>query len=170
MKKYFKYAGIVSVVLAVVAFILVVACNGAKFEAGGYTDKTKGMDMIFAKGDCKGADKSVAGLFGFIFLLVAMIAAIVGVLLPLVGKEMNPKIASIINIVAAVLFILGGILIICTAHSFIDANDDGMTKAMIKEAKKHTDCTVEYALAGILSMLAGVVTLVPAVSGFMNKD
>ena len=166
MKKYFKYAGICALVLSVVAFIMVIACKGMKYEISGggvtLTEKYKGMDIIFAKGDFKNFDKAMAGVFGFILLLVAIVLTAVGVILPLVGKSLDAKIAGIINIVAAVLFILAGILIICVKNSWLDANDAP------SNAKKYYDLTVEYAIAGILSILAGVVTLAPAIADFKD--
>lgn len=163
MKKYLKYAGICAAVLALVAFILVVACNAIK--GGGY--KAKGMDIIFAKGDYKYADKALSGLFGFIFLIVAIIILVVGFVLPLVGKGLDPKVAGILNIVAAVLLILAGILIICTKNSFIDENFND--KDVAKELKKQVDLTAEYAIAGVLSIVAGLVALAPACADFMDK-
>lgn len=161
MKKYLKYAGICALILAVIAFILVIACNAIDMDGPG--GKLKGTDVIFAKGDCDGADKALAGLFGFIFLLVAMVILAVGFILPLVGKGLDAKIAGILNIVAAVLLILGGILIICTKNSFLDAND------VPSAIKKYYDLTAEYAIAGILSIVAGVVALAPACADFLDK-
>ena len=160
MKKYLKYAGICALILAAISFILVIACDAIDFEYGG---DAKGTDVIFAKGDCDGLDKALAGLFGFIFLLVAMVILAVGFILPLVGKGLDAKIAGILNIVAAVLLIVGGILIICTKNSWLDAND------VPSSMKKYYDLTAEYAIAGILSIVAGVVALAPAYADFLDK-
>ena len=170
MKNLLKYAGICAAVLALIAFILVIACNAMKADFGFGTDKVKGMDAIFAKGDCKHMDKALAGVFGFIFLIVAIIILVLGFVLPLVGKNMDAKIAGVLNIVAAVLLILAGILIICTKNSWIDANyGDDLTKSQIKELKKNIDLTAEYAIAGVLAIIAGLVALAPAAADFMDK-
>lgn len=156
MKTVLKFSGVIACIFALIAFIMILACNAVQYELIG-THYVKGTTVLFGGDHIKLAP---AALVAFILLIVALIIVIAGIVLPLAKVTKLDKISGILNLVAVVALILAGILIFCTKNSLCDAND---------AAKDYYDLTVGYVFAGIFSLIAGIFAVLPAVANLISK-
>lgn len=174
MKKYLKYSGIVALVFALVAFILLMAAHSVV-----YADNTanwySGISAVFGGGT---AQISIAGwsnsgsvdaklawpaLIGWISILVAMIILLAGIILPLLKVKVLDKFAGVLNLVAVAALVTAGILIFFTEPAFGAANE------WSEESIKAWTLGGGYIAAGILAILGGCFAILPAAVDFIGK-
>ena len=166
MKKFLKYTGVCSLLLAVVAFILMMATNAIGVGSGNLQLVTKGTVAIFGAsedtilGPVK-TNPSVLALIGWILLLVGLVIVLLGVILPLLKVKALENIAGILNLVAVICFILAGVFMFCVVPTFAAANDWGSTD--------NAAIGAGWVIGGILSIVAGVVAILPAIANFLGK-
>lgn len=175
MKTLLKYSGIISAVLAIVAFILLLATPGVSYKAesglGEVTKNISGVACIFGGTDDKFAC-TWAGLLAFILILVALVILICAIVLPLLKVKSLDKFAGVLNLVAVVALILAGIFAFCIVAAFKAANGDAsgeITIAGYKVAKATYSIGAGWVIAGILSIVAGVFAVLPAASDFISR-
>ena len=172
MKKVLQFSGIISLALAAVAFILMMATPAILYVDGSATYSFGGSLAIFGgsldlnqkailltTGDAKLA---VLGLLAWIFILVGLLIVLAGVILPLLKVNALEKFAGILNLVALVLFVVGGIFMFCVVPNFFGANgfNDVPSKAGIGAG---------WVIGGILAIAAGAFAILPAASAFLGK-
>ena len=172
MKKVLKFAGAFAFVLALVAFILLMATKGIKYEYdGGIIGKlvgdVEGSVVLFGK-----TEKTVLGdvvtkaaptaLVAWILIIVATVALLAGVVLPLLKAKDAQKIAGLMNVCAALLLVVGGVLLFFTVNSFTSVND-------LSSYAKYHHLTAGWIVSAILALLGGVVALLPACVDFVGK-
>lgn len=171
MKILLKYSGIISAVLAIVAFILLLATPGVIVNDTNFA----GTLCIFG-GEIKGIllvykySATWAGLLAFILIIVALVILICAIVLPLLKVKALDKFAGILNLVAVISLILAGVFAFCIVAAFKAANGDGIVKAfgfVIETAK--FEIGAGWVVAGILSILAGVFAVLPAAADFISK-
>lgn len=158
MKTVLKFSGVIACIFALIAFIMILACDGIQYKLGSVYMYASGTTVLF------GSDSSKlvpAALVAFILLIVALIIVIAGIVLPLAKVTKLDKISGILNLVAVVALILAGILIFCTKNSFVDANG-GSTWGSL-------NLTVGYVFAGIFALIAGIFAVLPAVANLISK-
>lgn len=165
MKKVLKFAGAISAVLAIVAFILMLAGNAIVYETSSATYKIVGTRAIFGGevetilGTAKYVPAATA-LIAWILVLVAIIILIAGVVLPLLKVTALEKFAGILNLVAVCALVVGGILLFFTKTVYASANDLNLDDWKLSAA---------FVIAGILAILAGLVAIAPAAVDFIGK-
>ena len=174
MKKYLKYSGIVALVFALVAFILLMASHSVVY-ADNPANWYSGISAVFGNGtaqiDVMGWSKSGAvdaklawtALIGWILILVAMIIVLAGVILPLLKIKVLEKFAGVLNLVAVGALVTAGILIFFTEPAFGAANE------WSEEAIKAWTLGGGYIAAGILSIVGGAIAILPAAVDFIGK-
>ena len=172
MKKFLQYSGIISAVLALVGFILLIACNGVVFKGyESYTYYNAGATLFgsgkFSIGDSNGVivsnfngQPSGAALVAWIFSLVALLALICGVVLPLLKVKLSAKVFGIVNLCAVVLLVTAGIVVFFTVPSF--KGNNGLSSEDLALG-------AGYVIAGILYIVGGAVAICPAVVDFISK-
>ena len=174
MKKFLKFSGIVALVFALVAFILLMAAHSVV-----YADNTanwySGISAVFGNGtaqvDIMGWSKSGSvdaklawpALIGWILMLVAMVIILLGIVLPLVKVKALDKFAGVLNLVAVGALVTAGILVFFTEPAFGAANE------WSEEAIKAWTLGGGYVAAGILSIIGGAVAILPAAVDFIGK-
>ena len=171
MKKVLKFAGAFAFVLALVAFILLMATKGVTFKYEGalatLSGEADGTTVLFGKtehtvlGDVVTKAAPMA-LIGWILVIVAMVALLAGVVLPLVKKD-SAKLAGVLNMAAALLLVVAGVLLFFTVLSFTGANK------VDSDAVKYYHLGAGWVVAAILALLGGVVALLPACVDFLGK-
>ncbi len=160
MKNVAKYSGFIAIVFAAVAIVMMFVCKAVKYDAVLGSDQfVKGTTVLFGKKEetwfgTAEIKLAPAALIGLILLAAAIVLLILNV--ALTGSK-KKKSFSLFELLAAVALIVGGVLVICTKNSFLDAND------IASNAKKYYDLTVAYAIAGVLAIVGGVCALAPAV-------
>ena len=176
MKVLLKYSGIISAVLAIVAFILLLATPGvnvkaSNFVTGAKTYNISGTTSIFGGSKAEFAP-TWAGLLAFILILVALLILCCAIVLPLLKIKASNKVAGALNLVAVIALILAGVFAFCVVAAFKAANGDNTHSASlfgfsISEAKYVIGAG--WVIAGILSICAGVFAILPAAADFVSK-
>lgn len=170
MKKYLKYSGCLAALLALIAFILMMATPSIIYD--GKDTLADGVTAIFGK---KGSI-SVLGLISWptetklawsallawIFILVALLILVAGIVLPLLKVKALEKFAGLLNLCAVVLLVVAGIFMFVTAPVFFNAN--GFDSVPDKYA-----LGAGWIIAGILALLAGAAAILPAVFDLIGK-
>ena len=158
MKKFLKFAGAVAFVLALVAFILMMATPAAFYQVGSNKLEYSGIAAIFGNDDYKLA---WSALLAWIFVLVAMLILCAGVVLPLLKVKALDKFAGVLNLTAVALLVVGGIFAFITLEAFKGANNLLDPKGWQMGAG--------YVVAGILALVGGIVAILPAAVDFLGK-
>ena len=167
MKKVLQFSGLISLVLAIVAFILMMATNAVVQSSGSVQVVTAGTTAIFGKTESTILGDVVTklapmALLAWIFILVAMIIVALGVILPLLKINALEKFAGILNIVALALLVVGGIFMFIVLPSFFGANgyDSVPDNAAIGAG---------WVIGGILAIAAGAFAILPAAAAFIGS-
>ena len=167
MKKVLQFAGLISLVLGVVAFILMMATPAVIQPLVGDTQTVyAGTTAIFGKtestilGDVV-TKPSVLALIGWILLLVAMIIVALGVILPLLKVKALEKFSGILDIVALACFVVGGIFMFLVVPTFYAANE--------WDVGDKTQIGAGWVIGGIIAIAAGAFAILPAAAAFFGK-
>jgi len=166
MKKLLQFAGIISLALAVIAFVLMMATNAmnvdngilGKFVIGGTTAIFGHKSTGLLDPEYKAA---ALALIAWILILVGMIVVLLGVVLPLLKINALEKFSGILDIAALVCFALGGIFMFIVIPSFASANEWNNTNGVTIGAG--------WVIGGILAIAAGAFAILPAAAAFLSK-
>lgn len=120
MKQFLKFAGLIALVLNLVAFILVIATDGIVAKSGGVTISMSNEYLFFGK---EGSKVAVLPLLGWIFMGLTMICLGVLVVLDLLKKDLFKNNEKVIYIVIGALLLLSAIFVFVAVPSFVGAND-----------------------------------------------
>lgn len=173
MKKVLKFAGIISAVLALVAFILLMATPVASYKDGNLTGYYEGMNAIFGTGKQNLASGGVSltgdfdgklawsGLLAWIFVLLALLILIAGIVLPLLKVKAMDKFAGLLNLIAVGLLIVAGVFAFISRAVFWSVNEFSSNDGWSLGAG--------WIIGGILLVLAGLVAIAPAAIDFIGK-
>lgn len=173
MKKLFKFAPLCAFLLAVVAFILLLATHSIEYVNGNLKGWYDGPAALFGKGQSLGAwgGISVVGEFegkaawnailAFIFIIVALVALLVSSITVFVKIKVLEKFGGIIALVSGGLLLVAGIFVFFTLPAFASANEWNNTNNFALGAG--------WVVAAILAIVAGVVSAFPAVAALVEK-
>ena len=168
MKKVLKFSGVIALVLAIVAFILLMATTGVYYQYKGSDTRVlyAGTTVLFGndKETWLGtAHTSLAptALIGWILIVVAMIIVALGVILPLLKVKALDKFAGLLNLVAVVAFIVAGVLLFFTVPAFISANGGDNTD--------YFHLGAGWVIGAILAIAAGAFAILPAAAAFIGS-
>ena len=155
MKKFLQFAGLISAVLAIVAFILLLAGKALVYETSSTQSFVSGTRALFG-----GKEETILGtveykpaataLIAWILVLVAIIILVAGVVLPLLKVNALEKVAGLLNLVAVCALVVGGILLFFTQPVFNAANETAL--GTIYDDYK---LGAAYVIAAILAILGG---------------
>ncbi|MBQ9265800.1 MAG: hypothetical protein IJ186_01835 [Bacilli bacterium] len=169
MKTFLKFSGAISAVLALVAFILMMATPAVTYTLtiGGSssTSTVAGVNAIFGSGDDYGP--SWAGLMSWIFVLVSLLILVAGVVLPLLKVKALQKFAGVLNLLAVLLLVASGIFMFCEVPAFQAAAGDASFS--IGGAGGTYGLGAGWVIGAILSLGAGAVAILPTVMDFVAK-
>ena len=167
MKKVLQFAGLISLVLGVVAFILMMATPAVIQPLVGDTQTVyAGTTAIFGKtestilGDVVTKPSALA-LIGWILLLIGMIIVALGVILPLFKVKALENFSGILDIVALACFVVGGIFMFLVVPTFYAANE--------WDVGDKTQIGAGWVIGGIIAIAAGAFAILPAAAAFFGK-
>jgi len=173
MKTVLKYSGIISAVLAIVAFILLLATPGVKYTmssgliGSSGTTSVAGTACIFGGTDAK-YSSTWAGLLAFILVVVALVILIAAIILPMLKVKALDKFAGVLNIVAVLSLICAGIFAFCIVAAFKAANGDGsINGGSILQA--NYSIGAGWVISGIILIAAGAFAVAPTIADFASK-
>ena len=181
MKKFLQFAGLISLVLAAVGFVLMMATHALEYSAANSLAEGSGWyagtAVIFGKGPAEfsgsilGFGGTSSGTFegklawnallAWIFALAAMLILLLGVVLPLLKIKSLEKIAGLLNFIAVGLLVVGGIFVFFTLPAFSAANEWDNTNNWALGAG--------WIVAAILYIVAGVVAVLPTAAAMLEK-
>ena len=176
MKTFLKFAGLISLGLAVVGFILVMSSHSVVYASSPADNWYSATSAIFGGGkaqitlsgwgvsitsgvqdvDAKGA---WCGLLSWIFVLVGLLGLVAGVVLPLLKIKGFQRFAGLVNLCSAGLLLVGGIFLFFTAPAFVAANELGNGWTL----------GGGWVVAAILYIAAGAVAIFPAAVDLIEK-
>ena len=165
MKKFLQYAGIISAVLAIAAFIFLMAGNALVYKYNDTAYFVPGTRALFG-GEVKTwlgtveYKPAATALVAWILVLVAILILVAGVVLPLLKVKGIEKIAGILNLVAVGALLVAGILLFFTKGVFSGANSNAFDDYKL---------TFAHVLAAILAVSAGAIAIAPTVVGLLGK-
>lgn len=171
MKKFLQFAGLISLVLAVVAFILMLATPAIVLTSGNTQYIYKGTVVLFGSKEAISViginlgtvetKPSVLALIGFILLIVGLVVVLLGLILPLLKVKALEKFAGLLDLCALVCFVLAGIFMFLAVPTFFAANE--------ADVPNSASLGVGWVFGGILAILAGALAILPAAADFMGK-
>ena len=165
MKKVLQFSGIISLVLVVVAFILMMATNAAMQVSGSLQVNYAGTTAIFGHASEGLLDPEIKlaplALIAWILIIVGMIIVALGIILPLFKVTALQKFAGLLNLIAVVCFVLGGIFMFIVVPSFFGAVGNS--------APDGTGIGAGWVIGGILAIVAGAFAILPAAMDFIGK-
>ena len=166
MKKFLQFAGVISLALGVIAFVLMMATNAMNVDSGILGNLTiSGITAIFGHKSTGLLDPeynaAVLGLIAWILVLVGMLVVLCGILLPLLKVKALEKFSGILDIAALVCFVLAGIFMFIVVPSFAGANKWNNTDGVTIGAG--------WVIGGILAIAAGALAILPAAANFLAK-
>ena len=173
MKKFLQFSGLIAAVVAIVAFVLMLACPALVYNPG-IIDPVNiaGVEGIFGKVSTVGTKTTievykatVSAIIAFILLIVALVILIIGALLPILKIKALNKFSGLLNLIAVIALVAAGVLIFLEVPCFCAA----------QSTEKITVPTDDYSLgtgwliAGICAIVAGVLAIAPAFADFLAK-
>ena len=168
MKNFLKFSGVIAMVLAIVAIILMMATPVLIYD--GTVLGTKVHDEIVGTNAIFGAENTKlawAALLAWIFVLVAAVVLLAGVVLPLFGIKALQKFAGVLNLCVVCLLVVAGIFMFITKGAFINANNDSwnVVGTLLKDYKMG----VGWVIGAILAIAGGVIAILPACVNLVSK-
>ena len=165
MKKYLKYFAPAAALLALVAFILMLATPGVVQVSGNSQYNYPGTTILFG-GDVQfliwtgHLKPSWSALVAWILLIVAFAVIVAMFVLEMLNIKTLDKYAQFIKLGAAALLLVAGIFVFVTCAAFKGVNEfsgDGYRLG------------IGYIFAGILTILAAAVAATPSVLALIKK-
>ena len=172
MKKVLQFAGLISLALGVVAFILMMATPAVSYTVsssstvnfagtlaifGGELDTAQALLLLAEK-----AKPATLALLAWIFILIGMIIVLLGVILPLFKVHALEKFAGLLNLCVLILFVIAGIFMFTVRAGFYNAQG-------IKDIPEKAAIGFGWVFGGILSIVAGAFAILPAAAAFFGK-
>lgn len=159
MKTFLKYSGVCAAVFAIVAFIMLLACNAITYESLLGTTNVGGTIVLFG-GKIGALTYKLAplALIAFILIIVALVIIIAGIVLPLAKVTALDKFSGILNLIAVAALIVAGIFVFISANNFASVNEISSG-----------NLTPGYVFTGIFAIVAGVLAVLPAVANLISK-
>lgn len=172
MKKVLQFAGLISLALAVVSFILMMATPGVIVTNGNNQYNYPGTTVIFGSDEPFDLVNAVLGsgttkpsalaLIGWILLLIGLLIVLAGVVLPLLKVNALEKFAGILSLAALVCFVLAGIFMFLVVPTFYNANG-------VDNVPNNAAIGAGWVIGGILAIAAGAFAILPAAAAFLGK-
>lgn len=174
MKKVLKFAPLCALLLALVAFILLLAGEALVHDyelLGKFHDYYSGPAVIFGSGtyvvanvkdtlaDAKGAWNAI---LSFIFMIVALVVLLVSSVMVFVKIKALEKFGGIIALVAGGLLLVAGIFLFFSKGAFASAND-------AENLLKDYNLGAAWIVSAILAILGGVASACPAILALVEK-
>ena len=168
MKKYLKFSGVVSIVLSIVLLVLLITSEFLIYTDLPFKDVFTGKQALF--GGREGFNNAAVALVAWAFIASSLILLVVGFLAPMINLTGSAnKVAAVVNFIAVGLFVVAGILILFSMDAFISAN---MSNTGVREFwpfLKSYGYSGAWIFLGILSIVTGLITVVPALGNILEK-
>lgn len=167
-----KYAGLCSLVLGAIAFVLMMVTPAVSVNALGATVNFSGTDVIFGLSNptiaqaaamvtTSGIKPSVLALIAWILAVAGLAIVLLGVIMPLLKVKAFTKFAGLLNLIAVGCLVVAGIFMFIVLPTFYGAN--GI------DVPNNASIGAGWVIGGIIFIVAGAVAILPAVVDFISK-
>ena len=170
MKKILPYTGVIAALLAIVPFILIMTTPITIYQTTVFgatvTYEFQGIIALFG-----GVQKGILGtdvefvlspdaLVSWILLMVGIVLLLAAFFLPLAKVQAVQRFAGLMNLVAALVLVVGGVMLFLAKNDFLSVNELGTDGYQ---------ATAGWIISGILALAAGVCATVPSIADFVEK-
>lgn len=175
MKKFLQFSGLIAAVVAIVAFILMLACPAMTYTVAGKTYEISGIYGIFGgkvtasrwgiSVDLAEIKATASAVIAFVLLIAAIVILLLGAILPIFKVTALNKFSGLLNLIAVIALVVAGILV------FIEIPCFGAAQS----TADYTYSTDGYALgagwiiSAICAIVAGVLAVAPSFANFIAK-
>lgn len=178
MKKVLQFSGLISLGLALVAFIIMMAGHSVVYTSDAANNWYSGISAIFGGGTAKitisgfglslssgvtevDAKLAWCSLLSWIFVLIGMLIIVIGIVFPLLKINALEKFAGILNLVSVALLVVGGIFLFFTVPAFAAANEWNNSDGW--------GLSAGWVISAIMLIIAGVFAILPAAAAFIGS-
>ena len=165
MKKFLQFSGLIAAVLALAAFIFLMAGSALVYRSGDNASYVPGIRVIFG-GEVKtwlGTVKyslAATALIAWILMLLAMLTLIALAVLPLLKVKALDKFAGLLTLCAACALLVAGILLFFSKASYSAANSNVFDDWSL---------SFPHVFAAILAIGGAGVAAMPTIMGLIGK-
>ena len=171
-KNLLKYAGLCSLVLGAIAFILMMVTPAISVSALGATVNFSGNEVIFGSSNLSLAQAGVIGsatakpavlaLIGWILALAGLVIVLLGVIMPLFNVKGFTKFAGLLNFIAVGCLVVAGVFMFIVLPAFYTANG-------FESVPGNASIGAGWVIGGIIFIVAGAIAILPAAVDFISK-
>ena len=166
MKKFLQFSGVISALLALVAFILMLATPAIVGSTALGDWSVAGTTAIFGSKTetiigTAVTKPSVLALIGWILGLVGLLVVVCGFVLPLLKVKGIEKFAGLMNLCAVACLVLAGVFMFLVIPTFYGANETDIPDSAAIGAG--------WVIGAILYIAAGAIAIAPAAVDFFGK-
>ena len=181
MKKFLQFSGLIAAVIAVVGFVLMMACPSVYYTVSAdHSIVISGTSGIFGGDWPSSGSYLVDGIlkyFGatikmtpsafiaFILMIVGVAILVLGALLPILKIKALNKFAGLLNLIALIALVAAGILVFVQVPCFLGAQASEGSKVDTEGWKLGAG----WIISGICVIVAGVLAIAPACADFLAK-
>ena len=169
MKKFLEFAGLCSLGLAIVGFILMMATPAIAAFAGDNVSYYGAIDALFGN---ENAPAIWPGLVAWIFVLVALLGGIVIFVLPLLKINLLGKLSDLASLIICGLLVVAGVFLFFESAAFKAVMSDatgGWSSVISGLAKATYAVGAGWIIGGILLIVAGAAAGLPAILRLVGK-
>lgn len=183
MKKFLKISGILAILIAIVALVLVMLTPALEYVGNNSTYTVSGTTLIFGAtqnismsipllGSISLGERHINGsafaLIGFILGCVGIVALIIGTFVSFSKENGSRKASILFHLIGLGSFIVAGILMLAAQPIFSSANSFEVYGSKV-EIYKDFKLTFTWVLSSILIILAGVLAIFPVFKSSVKK-
>ncbi len=171
MKKFLQFSGLIAAVVAIVAFILLLACPSMTYTLGDSTTEISGIFGIFggkltASGwgislDLGEIKATASAVIAFILMIAAIVILLLGAILPIFKVTALNKFSGLLNLIAVIALVVAGILVFIEVPCYCAAQSYDKTDGYALSAG--------WIIAAICAIAAGVLAVAPSFANFIAK-
>ena len=165
MKKFLEFAGLCSLGLAIVGFILMMATPAVAAFAGDNVGYYPAIDALFGNKD---APALWPGLVAWIFVIIALLGGIVLFVLPLLKIDLFGKLSDLASLIICGLLVVAGVFLFFESAAY-QAAMSGLGSLISGLAGATYAVGAGWIIGGILLILAGAAAGLPAILRLIGK-
>ncbi len=179
MKRFLQFSGLIAAVIAIVGFVLLLTCPSliwsmtifgqtSTYEYSGIMGIFGGTVTASGSGisiDIGTINPTPSAIIAFILIAAAIVILLLGAILPIAKVKVLNKISGVLNLVALLCLVVGGVLVFVEVPCWCSAQS---TADVTVKTDNYT-LGSGWLTAGILSCVAGAFAIFPTFANLLAK-